>query len=39
MNERTIEKVLDFQALPERVWRAITELAELGELVDFIGTP
>lgn len=30
MTERTIEKVLDFEASRERVWRAITDPAELS---------
>ena len=47
MNERTVEKVLDFQASPERVWEAISDPAELsrwfgdraemGELTDLLG--
>jgi len=39
MNERTIEKVMDLQASPERMWSWVHEPAELGELVDFICTP
>jgi len=39
MNERTIEKVMDFQASPERMWSWVHESAGLGEPVDFIGTP
>jgi len=30
MNERTVEKVLDFQASPERVWKAISDPTELS---------
>jgi len=31
MDERTIEKVLDFEASPDRVWKAITEPEELSK--------
>jgi len=37
MNERTIEKVLEFHVSPVRVWRAITEPEEEGELIDLLG--
>jgi uncharacterized protein YndB with AHSA1/START domain len=30
MSKRTVEKVLEFQASPERVWKAITDPAELS---------
>lgn len=31
MSERTIEKTMEFDASPERVWRAITDPAELSQ--------
>ena len=47
MNQRIIEKVLEFQASPDRVWKAITEpeelskwfghRTELGELLKLLG--
>lgn len=31
MSERTIERTMEFDASPERVWRAITDPAELSQ--------
>lgn len=31
MSERTLEKVLELEASPERVWKAITDPAELSQ--------